>query len=163
MKTSRQAFRARHEQLLVGFEKDPYKATRKPRGTRRCTDCGAAYHRGRWTWRATPLHTPPTLCPACRRIRERMPAGFVALSGPFVREHRDEVLGMVRRCESAERRQHPLQRIMAVRPERGGLLVTTTDPHLARRIGDALYDAYKGDLLRRYSKNETLLRVTWTR
>lgn len=43
------------------------------------------------------------------------------------------------------------------------LVVTTTDPHLARRIGDALHHAYKGELEYRYNKQDKLLRVSWSR
>ena len=43
------------------------------------------------------------------------------------------------------------------------LLVTTTDPHLARRIGEALHHAYKGELDYHYNKEEKLLRVVWRR
>jgi hypothetical protein len=42
-------------------------------------------------------------------------------------------------------------------------MVTTTDPHLARRIGEALHDAYKGTLDYQYNKEDNLLRVTWSR
>lgn len=153
----------RRLQLLVGFESDPYKARHKPRGATRCADCGAVFYRGRWSWRTTPAHAPLGLCPACRRVREHLPAGFVRLRGPFVREHQEELLKRVRHCEEAERREHPLQRIMAVEARDEGLLVTTTDAHLARRIGDALHDAYKGELEYRYSKDDSLLRVTWSR
>jgi hypothetical protein len=153
----------RQEQRLVGFEKDPYKARGKPRGVTRCTDCSAVFHRGRWTWRATPVVAAAGLCPACRRVREGLPAGFVRLSGEFVRAHKDEVVGRVRHCEEAERRDHPLQRIIAVKAQGGGMVVTTTDAHLARRIGEALQRAYKGELQYRYNKDETLLRVTWSR
>jgi hypothetical protein len=69
----------------------------------------------------------------------------------------------VRHCEEAERREHPLQRIMAVEARGEGLLVTTTDVHLARRIGDALHHAYKGELDYRYNKQDKLLRVSWSR
>jgi hypothetical protein len=164
MKTERGGFRMkRQEQLLVGMGNDPYKARGKMRGATRCADCGAVFHRGRWTWRATPSHAAAGLCPACRRIRERLPAGFVRLSGPFAREHREELLGRARRCEEAERRAHPLQRIMAVEALPEVVLITTTDPHLARRIGEALRDAYKGELRVRYSDDERLVRVYWTR
>lgn len=164
MKAERGGFRMlRQEQRLVGFPTDPYAPGGKPRGATRCTDCGALFHRGRWSWRATPRHAAPGLCPACRRVRERLPAGFVRLSGAFLREHRDEILRRVRHCEQAERRQHPLQRIMAIEKADDSLLVTTTDLHLARRIGDALLDAYKGELRYRYSKDDRLLRVSWSR
>ena len=164
MKAERAGFRMkRQEQRLVGLGNDPYQAGRKLHGATRCADCGALFHRGRWTWRATPSHAATGLCPACRRIRERLPAGFVRLRGPFVREHGDELLSRVRSCETSERREHPLQRIMAVQTGSEGILITTTDPHLARRIGEALRSAYKGELRVRYNKDERLVRVYWSR
>jgi hypothetical protein len=63
----------------------------------------------------------------------------------------------------SERREHPLQRIMAVQTGGEGILITTTDPHLARRIGEALRGAYKGELRVRYNKDEHLVRVYWSR
>ena len=52
---------------------------------------------------------------------------------------------------------------MAIEDVREGLQVTTTDSHLARGIGEALHDAYKGDLKLRYSRDENLLRAVWKR
>jgi len=96
-------------------------------------------------------------------MRDRFPAGMVSLQGEFLAAHRDEVLRRVRRCEAAEKRGHPLERIMAIAAEGEGVMVTTTGPHLARRIGDALHHAYKGVLAFRYNKGDNLLRVTWSR
>jgi len=164
MKSERGGFRmVRREQLLEGLEHDPYKAAVKPPEPTRCPECNAVFHHGRWTWGSAPEDAHSALCPACRRIREQLPAGFVSLKGEFFRSHRDEVLKRVRHCEAAEKREHPLQRIMAVEPDGEGLLVTTTDAHLARRIGDSLHDAYKGELEYRYNKEENLLRVSWRR
>jgi hypothetical protein len=56
-----------------------------------------------------------------------------------------------------------MQRIMAIAAEGRGVRVSTTDTHLARRIGDALRDAYKGELEYRYNKEDNLLRVLWSR
>jgi hypothetical protein len=55
-----------------------------------------------------------------------------------------------------------MQRIMAIAAS-GTDAVTTTDAHLARRIGDALHHAYKGELEYRYNKEDNLLRVAWCR
>ena len=70
---------------------------------------------------------------------------------------------MVKAREERARAEHPLQRIMAVQPTPDGLLVTTTDIHLARGIARAVHGAFKGELALRYSKAENLLRATWTR
>jgi hypothetical protein len=69
----------------------------------------------------------------------------------------------VRNREAAEKAEHPLQRIMAVEDSADGVLVTTTDTHLARGIGEAVHAAFKGELEFKYNKEENLLRVQWTR
>jgi NMD protein affecting ribosome stability and mRNA decay len=164
MKPEHGGFRGvRREQLLEGMAHDAYKADLKLAEPSVCRECGAVFQRGRWTWAAAPERAAAALCPACRRIRERQPAGFVRLKGEFFDAHRDEVLRRVRHCEASEKRDHPLQRIMRVEDDGDGLLVTTTDAHLARRIGDSLHGAYKGELEYRYSKDENLLRATWRR
>jgi NMD protein affecting ribosome stability and mRNA decay len=164
MKTQRGGFRMlRHEQLLQELVHDTYKTRRKLPEPTRCRDCGAVWHRGRWVWSAPPADAHVDRCPACKRIRDRFPAGYVSLKGRFLAEHRDEIVGRVRHVEASEKRDHPLQRIMNIEPEGGGLLVTTTDAHLARRIGEALRSAYKGRMEFHYSKEDNLLRVSWSR
>ena len=85
------------------------------------------------------------------------------IKGEFIKQHRDEIIALLRSKEDREKAEHPLQRIMAIEDVRDGLQVTTTDSHLARGIGEALHDAYKGDLKLRYSRDENLLRATWKR
>lgn len=149
--------------MLQEFVHDTYKSKRKLPEPTRCKDCGALWRRGRWSWAAAPAGAHDGRCPACKRMRDRFPAGMVSLQGGFLAAHRDEVLRRVRRCEASEKRSHPLERIMAIAAEGEGMMVTTTGPHLARRIGDALHDAYKGVLDFRYNKGDNLLRVTWSR
>jgi hypothetical protein len=164
MKRERGGFRMlQHEQLVQELVHDSYHSKRKLPEPTRCPDCGAVYRRGRWGWGRAPEGAHQARCPACRRIRDRFPAGYVTLSGPFFEEHRDEVLHRVRRCEGAERADHPIERIMAIERERGRTVVTTTDSHLARRIGLALRRAYKGELAFRYNKEDNLLRISWSR
>jgi len=152
-----------HEQLLQELVHDTYKTRLKLPEPSRCQDCGAVWHRGRWTWAAPSVGAALARCPACKRIRDRFPAGYVTLKGPYLAAHRDEIVGRVRNCEASEKRDHPLQRIMNIEPVAGGLLVTTTDAHLARRIGEALRNAYRGRMEFHYNKADNLLRVSWTR
>ncbi len=164
MKTDHGSFRMlQHKQLLQERVHDAYKAGAKLAGPTCCPGCGAIYRRGRWRWEAVPAAAQAALCPACRRMREQLPGASVVLSGDFFAAHRHEILGRVRNCEQAENRTHPLQRIMALAAAGKGLRITTTDAHLARRIGDALYRAYKGELEYRYNKADNLLRVSWCR
>ena len=156
MKTDRATLRTPQRTDLT---RQPYKLA----GPACCPDCGAIFRRGRWRWEAVPAAAKAALCPACRRTRERTPGATVVLSGEFLAAHRAEILGRVRNCEQAENRTHPLQRIMAIAAAGKGVRITTTDAHLARRIGDALRRAYKGELAYRYSKDDNRLRVTWCR
>jgi len=50
---------------------------------------------------------------------------------------------------------------MAVDEQDDSVLVTTTDIHLARGIGEALHHAYQGELEFHYNPEENLLRVHW--
>jgi NMD protein affecting ribosome stability and mRNA decay len=164
MKTERGGWQPmRREQLFQELVHDSYKTKRKLADPTRCPDCGAVYRDGRWTWGAAPDGAHETRCPACHRIHDRFPAGYVTLKGAFLGTHRDEILHLVRHREETEKAEHPLERIMAVEDADGGVLVTTTDTHLARSIGEAMYAAYKGELEFKYNKEENLLRVQWTR
>jgi NMD protein affecting ribosome stability and mRNA decay len=164
MKTERGGWRPlRRDELRQELVHDSYKTKRKLAEPTRCPDCGAVYRDGRWTWGAASAGADEARCPACHRVRDRFPAGYVTLSGEFVGSHRDEVLHLVRNREAAEKAEHPLQRIMAVEDSADGVLVTTTDTHLARSIGEAVHAAFKGELEFKYNKEENLLRVQWTR
>jgi len=153
----------RREQLLQELVHDSYKSKRKLAEPTRCPQCGAVYHGGRWKWGSAPATAHETLCPACHRIRDHFPAGYISLKGEFFEAHRKDILSLVRGCEAREKAEHPLERIMGIEDAKEGTLVTTTDAHLARRIAEALHSAYKGRLLFRYNKEDARLRVFWSR
>ena len=144
-------------------DEDPYRLTKKPPAPAVCPTCEAVFANGRWTWDRPPEDAIDHQCPACQRIHDKFPAGYVMIKGEFMKEHRDEIIALITKKEDREKAEHPLQRIMAIEDVREGLQVTTTDSHLARGIGEALHDAYKGDLKLRYSRDENLLRATWKR
>jgi hypothetical protein len=70
---------------------------------------------------------------------------------------------LIRNEETREAQRHPLQRIMTIENAKSTVMVTTTDVHLARRIGDALHAAFHGDLVIKYSPDEYRVRINWTR
>lgn len=142
---------------------DSYKARGKPQEPTVCPECSAVFHDGRWQWLPEPAAAQRKTCPACQRIREHAPAGYVSLAGSFVAQHRDEILALVRNHEQKEKAERPLQRIMDIADEDGAVLVTTTDSHLARGIGEALRHAYQGELDLHYNADDNLARVRWTR
>ena len=150
-------------QRATRVKEDPYVATHKPPEPTVCPVCKAVFAEGRWTWQRPPAEAAEMNCPACQRIQDEFPAGYVTIKGEFLKEHRDEIIALISSHEDREKATHPLQRIMAIEDVREGLQVTTTDSHLARGIGEALHDAYKGDLKLRYSRDENLLRAVWKR
>lgn len=158
----------RHAGIITEREHDAYHSHRKPQGPTVCPGCGLAFAHGRWQRPSWPMPAAPNgaheeLCPACRRIRDHLPAGYLHLEGEFLAAHRDEVINAVRRCEARARTEHPLQRIVAIDTVPDGLLVTTTDQHLARRIGQSLHRAWRGRLAFHYEAGQPLLRVHWQR
>lgn len=144
-------------------EDDPYRAAAKPPEPTQCPQCKAVFAAGRWSWAESPEDAYEHLCPACQRIQDHFPAGYVTIKGAFFKDHRDEILQLINNKADRERENRPLQRIMAIEDVRDGLQVTTTDSHLARGIAEALQSAYKGDLKLRYSRDENLVRATWSR
>lgn len=148
-------------QLMTLPRDDPYQPKRKPHEPGVCEDCGVLWSHGRWHWGAAPPDAQRLVCPACRRIRERAPAGYVRISGPALSTRRAEIDGLLRNHEARERQTHPLQRILAIEEQAAQLTVTTTDLHLARGLGDALHAALRGTLDYHYNDAEHLLYVDW--
>jgi hypothetical protein len=153
----------RRDRLVEDTDHDPYRARGKLADPTACPECGACFHEGRWTWRSAPADAAKALCPACRRIRDDYPGGYLTLEGDFLGEHGDEIHGLVRNIEERERGQHPLKRVMAIADTDTGLLVTTTDAHLAHSIGKAVRQAYQGELEVTWAEGESLVRATWRR
>ena len=151
----------RQTHLLQEQVHDAYKTKGKLTEPTVCPQCGAVYHQGRWQWIKAPDGAHQHSCPACLRIHDHFPAGFVTLEGDFYASHRDEIMRMINNEEKRERAEHPLKRIMATEEKDGTTLVTTTDIHLARKIGEALHHAYQGTLEFHYNPEQNLLRVGW--
>jgi hypothetical protein len=164
MKADRGGWRPlEHPQLLQGFPQDAYKMAKKLPEPTVCSVCGAVWHAGRWAWADAPANAHKAMCPACHRIHDKFPAGFIHIGGPFFEEHRDEIVHRVTNVESREKAGHPLERIMGIEETADGIVVTTASVHLARAIGVALEDAWKGELDYHYNEGENLLRVLWRR
>jgi len=154
----------RLDKLIKEKQHDTYKAKAKLSEPCSCPDCGAVYQKGRWQWlESKPKETQLQKCPACQRINDRIPAGFISIAGDFFQTHRDEILGLIGNIEAHEKKQHPLNRIMDMSEQEGSLEITTTDMHLPRNIGVALEKAYDGELDYKYVDESNLLRVKWQR
>ena len=107
---------------------DPYRWTHKPSEPAFCPHCGAVYRDGRWRWATGPEGAREELCG--RRINDKFPAGVVRLRGDFARKHKKEMIHLARDQEAAEKKEHPLNRIISIEEDEQGLVINTTDTHL---------------------------------
>ena len=128
-----------------------------------CPKCGAVFHEGRWTWMTPPPQAHDEMCPACQRVRDKNPAGILTLKGQFLQEHKGEILNLARNQEARAKAEHPVQRIIDIEEQEDGIVITTTDAHLVRSIGEAVHHAYHGELDFQYTEVENILRVHWER
>lgn len=146
---------------------DTYRLSKKFAEPTMCPECRAIYQGGRWLWPAEGMKSPTgakeAMCPACRRVRDGYPAGTLTISGAYLALHREDVMGVLRAEEQIETAEHALNRVMDIKEADGGMVVTTTDIHLPRRIAEALYRAYEGELSVEYAEDEQDVRVSWRR
>lgn len=153
----------RRDRLIKERIHDPYHVRQKPAEGTTCAGCGLVFKNGAWRKDGATAAGATTSCPACQRIRDRLPAGTVRLSGGFLSSHREEILNLARRAEEREGKNHPLHRIMQMEKEQDGVVISTTDIHLPRLIGQSLQKAYDGDLTITYGQNDYTVRVDWSR
>lgn len=139
----------------VDVERDMYLPKRSPKGLLWCRGCGSIYYRRRWTLSPTQeirdrvesgQGVSSILCPACRKIHDRYPAGELRLIGIAPGEKR-ELLRLLRNEEQRAREKNPLERIMCVETNRAGWRVETTTEKLAQRLGRCLRKARGGKSL----------------
>lgn len=153
----------RRDRLVKQKRHDTYRRREKWPEPTRCTTCGSVFVNGRWTWENPAEVVNEAVCPACRRMADNYPAGFIEIKGSFYSDHRDELVNLIRNVEETEKADHPLERIMDLTETGGQAVVTTTGIHLARRVGEALYRAYQGTLDMQYGDGEKSIRLMWER
>lgn len=142
---------------------DPYQSNGKYKEPTVCGDCKAVFHGGRWQWASAPEGAREVHCPACRRTRDKLPAGSITLTGAFFDAHRDEVLALVHHVATRERDEHPMHRLMLIDDAPKGVVITTTDIHSPQRMAEALAHAYRGKFKVSYGHDEYSVRVSWQR
>jgi hypothetical protein len=128
--------------------------------------CGAVFSNKRWhlTERGTIPHGEQrVVCPACRRIADRNPAGIVSLKGSFFADHGAEIDNLIRNTAEAAALKNPLGRIMDISREKEGVTITTTDVKLAQKIGREVFKSHGGDLQFTWSHAVGPVRISWSR
>ena len=148
---------------------NPYYEKRKYPEPTVCPECGAVFLDGRWQWKEQIKGElgegiNEALCPACRRKRDKYPGGLVYLSGKFLNEHKEEILNRIKNVVEDVMALRPLQRILWIdEKEDGTIEIATTSEHLARHIGEAVNDSFKGEFEFSYNEGEKFARVLWHR
>lgn len=153
----------RRDRLVQEKRHDTYKEDKKWPEPTACTECNAVYIGGRWTWHEPPAKANKVVCPACQRIAENYPAGYLELKGSFLRQHHEELFNLIHNEAAQEKNAHPLERIMSIAENDDHTLITTTGIHVARRMGEAVTRAYQGELSFTYGDGEKTIRVFWNR
>lgn len=140
---------------------DPYKRSKKLEEPTVCPQCGAVYQAGRWHWTKRPAGAHETLCQACLRINDKYPAGVVTITGTLTPQLKAELQHLARHQEEAEKPEHPMNWIMSIVENPNELVISTTDIHLPRRIGEAIDRAHRGTLKMHFDEHAYSVRVTW--
>lgn len=149
---------------------DPYIVQAGSEETMVCSECHAVYSGQRWylksqvdpdKLRNQSVHF--TICPACRKIRDRSPGGIVHLSGDFLKEHKEDILNLIHNENERAMTINPLERVMDIVANDGALDVLTTNEKLAQRIGKAIHRACDGTVDYKWSEDNKLVRVNWQR
>lgn len=91
---------ARRDRFVEEYQHDSYKIPGKLKEPTVCKQCGALYRKGRWTWDARPADAEEIVCPACLRIHDKNPKGFVTVKGAYMTQHRDQVMGLIHNTEA---------------------------------------------------------------
>ena len=153
----------RHDRLIRELEHDPYHSKLKIPEATVCPDCRAVFHHGHWAWGEPAEGAHEHLCPACQRVHDKVPAAYLTLRGDFLAAHKQEIMGLAHNYEEHEKHEHALKRIMGMEEQGGETVITFTDAHLARGIGEAIHNAYEGEIDYQYTEGDTMLRVYWER
>lgn len=103
------------------------------------------------------------MCPACRRIEDQAEGGTVTLEGDFLSQHKSDIMNIITNTQKAEQALRPLERIISLNDRGTSIEILTTYEHIARRIGEAIHKAYKGELSVQYPEGEKYARVSWKR
>jgi hypothetical protein len=145
---------------------DPYLTRKSYKEPTLCPRCRLVYRHRRWqriddfdASQAKEKHK----CPACRKEEDHYVMGIVYITGGFFHTRRDEIVNMLRNEEKKEVYHNPLDRIMGIIEDDEGIRVETTSESMAVHLGRMLYHAYGGSVEYKFSDDQKLARVFWSR
>jgi NMD3 family. len=155
----------RMDKLIQEYIHDPYFTKEKYHDPSVCERCGVVFHNGIFEWiNSPPANAKKFICPACRRIEDKYEGGVVYLKiTPYLQKHKEEIFNQIKNVEEEEMKYRPLERIISIEEQDDEIVIKTTYEHLARRIGEAIHRAHKGDLKLNYPEGKKYVRVYWQR
>jgi hypothetical protein len=143
----------------------PYQKSEKYRSNTCCPKCSLLFQNG--VWRRTTAgkegQVQWKLCPACMQIRDGQIGGVVQFSGAFAGTHRRELINRIRNVEKQAQEERPLERIIHLKEDKQGIVVSATTEHLVARIGKSVQRDFGGDLDLRYAPDDKFALVHWRR
>jgi NMD protein affecting ribosome stability and mRNA decay len=154
----------------VGRTEDPYQPEEGQEASL-CAICQAIYQNKRWFFDeklaaklADTSKVKEVTCPTCRKIKDHYPEGILTLSGDFLKDHKDEILTLLKKEAERVGKRSVADRIMTL-TEKGKdqLVVETTTEKLAQHLGRAVHKAYKGELNFNWGEMDKFVRVYWSR
>jgi hypothetical protein len=156
----REGFRTQKRGRLGG----PYHAGKYPSNTN-CPGCGLLFVDGVWKYGKPDKNQEllEKLCPACLQIRHGQIGGIVQFRGAFAGAHRQELLNRIRNVERMTREERPLERIVEMKEDRDGIVVSATTEHLVARIGKSIQRDFGGVLDLRYAHEDKFVYAHWQR
>jgi hypothetical protein len=154
----------------VGRTEDPYQPEEGQEASL-CTTCQAIYQNKRWFFDeklaaklAGTAKVKEVTCPTCRKVKDRYSEGILTLSGDFFKEHKDELVNLLKKeAERVGKRSVPDRIITMTEEGKDRLVVETTTEKLAQHLGRAVYKAFKGELNFKWGEMDKLVRVHWSR
>ncbi|MBI5681561.1 MAG: ATPase [Deltaproteobacteria bacterium] len=149
--------------------KDPYLPKWGQHDMALCKNCHAIYNNKRWSFdeklymkKRDHKKTIMVLCPACQKIRDGYAEGFVTLKGDYLKEHKNDILNLIKNEEERAKGLNPLERIIEIKDSGKVIEITTTHEKLAQRIGKKVHKACHGELIIKMTQDR-VTRVVWSR
>ncbi|MDR4507371.1 MAG: hypothetical protein MRJ65_03880 [Candidatus Brocadiaceae bacterium] len=160
----------KHARDKIHAENDPYLSKKGLLEGSVCRDCTAVYQNKKWFLDAKLYEKKKAskdvawvICPACKKTKENVPSGIVTLKGEFLKQHKQEIMNLVRNEEERSKNFNPLKRIMKILEKDDEVEIHTTSSKLAQRIGNIMHKAYNGNVEYKKHENAKFMRVEWER
>jgi hypothetical protein len=160
----------RHSREVVRIQKrgqlgGSYQKSEKYPSNTRCPKCDLLFQDGVWKRGTSTAEQEKQrkLCPACQQIRGGQVGGIAQFSGTFAGTHRQELLNRIRNVEKLTQEERPLERIVSLKLNKKGIVVSATTEHLVARIGKSIQRDFGGELDLRYAPEDKFAVAYWHR